>query len=92
MKTTPQNARQPLVVAVVATDQWAGRAELRGISAAARDRGWTLETIDLVNSGSDYAPYRGLLGRADGVIARLYDSLANGTLASLGVPIVGIDA
>ena len=92
MKTTPQNARQPLVVAVVATDQWAGRAELRGISAAARGRGWTLETIDLVNSGSDYAPYRGLLGRADGVIARLYDSLANGTLASLGVPIVGIDA
>ena len=69
----------------------AGRAELRGISDAARRFGWSLETIDTAEVGPDLAPYRSLLARADGVIVRLVNSLRDGMLASMGVPLAGLD-
>jgi LacI family transcriptional regulator len=83
--------RRKLVVAVIPTDTAAGRAELRGVSDAARRLGWDFETIDSAIVGANLAPFRSLLARADGVILRLYDSLRDGTLASLGVPLVGLD-
>lgn len=80
-----------MVVAVIPTDTAAGRAELRGVSDAARRLGWEFETIDPVSVGHGLSPFRALLARADGVVTRLYDSLRDGTLASLGVPLVGLD-
>lgn len=79
-----------MVVAVIPTDTAAGRAEMRGVLDAARRLGWDVETIDSALVGC-LAPFRSLLARADGVILRLCDSLRDGTLASLGVPLVGID-
>lgn len=81
----------PLVVAVVATDSHPGRAEMRGISDAARERGWELETIDSAIIGAGYGKLRPLLSRADGIVARLYDTISDGTLGSIGVPLVGLD-
>lgn len=89
MKETPGKKRR--VVAVIATGAMSGRSELRGISDAARRLDWMLETIDPAEVGSDLAPYRPLLARADGVIVRLVDPLRDGMLASLGVPLVGLD-
>lgn len=80
------------VVAVISTDYAPARAELRGVTDAARRLGWSLQTIDLYFMGRDYAKYDKLLAGADGVIARHIDSLADGTLASLGVPLVALDA
>ena len=80
-----------LVVAVIATSAMSGRAELRGISDAARRLGWDLETIDTAEVGPDLAPYRSFLARADGVIVRLANPLRDGMLATLGVPLVGLD-
>lgn len=89
MKTDQKERR--LVVAVIATSAMAGRSELRGISDAAHRLGWTLETIDVAEVGPDLAPYRPLLARADGVIVRLVNPLRDGMLASLGVPLAGLD-
>ena len=80
-----------MVVAVIPTDTAAGRAELRGVSDAARRLGWEFETIDPASVGHGLSSFRPLLARADGVVLRLYDSLRDGTLASLGVPLVGLD-
>ena len=41
-----QNPARRLVVAIIPTDHFAGRGELRGVSAVAASRGWSLETID----------------------------------------------
>ena len=79
------------MVAVIATDTAAGRAELRGVSDAARRLGWALETIDTAQVGLDLATFRPLLERAEGVIVRLNDPLRDGTLASFGFPLAGID-
>lgn len=89
----PNASRQPLVVAVIATDLWPGRAELRGFSEEARRRGWTLEEIDFVHVGRTLEPYRKLLARADGVVVRLNDALTDGIgiFAALDAPIVGLD-
>ena len=90
MKKPGQSKR--LVVAVISVDNATGRAELRGVTDAARRFGWRLETIDIYFQGDDWPENnRELLGDADGVIARHYDSVCDGTLAALGVPLVGID-
>lgn len=80
-----------MVVAVIATDTAAGRAELRGVSDAARRLGWALETVDTTQVGSDLSTFRPILERASGVIVRLIDPLRDGTLASLGIPLAGMD-
>lgn len=90
MNSLHQN-QPPFVVAVISSDTAAGRAELRGVSDTARRLGWTLELIDSAVVGADYAPFMPLLERSDGIIARLHDSIVDGTLASLGVPLVGLD-
>lgn len=81
-----------LVVAVISADNASGRAQLRGVRDAARRFGWRLETIDIYYQGRDYAKYGSLLARADGVIARHVDSLADAALGALGVPLVALDA
>ncbi len=79
------------VVAVISTDSAAPRAELRGVTDAARHLGWSLETIDLYFLGCNYAKYGSLLAWADGIIARHVDALANEALGALGVPLVSLD-
>ena len=64
-KNAPDRNDAPLVVAVISTDLWPGRAELRGFSEEARRRGWTLEEIDFVHVGRTLEPYRELLARAE---------------------------
>lgn len=92
-KNAPERNDAPLVVAVIATDLWPGRAELRGFSEEARRRGWTLEEIDFVHVGRTLEPYRELLARADGIVVRLNDALTGGigVFAELEAPIVGLD-
>lgn len=90
MKKPPKP--KPLVVAVISTDYAAARTELRGVTDTARRLGWSLETIDIYFLGRDYAKYGSLLARADGVIARHVDSLADAALGALGVPLVALDA
>lgn len=80
-----------MVVAVIPTDTAAGRAELRGVSDAARRLDWKLETIDTAQVGIVLEPFRPLLERADGVIVRQNDPLRDGMIASLGVPLAGVD-
>ena len=82
----------PLVVAVISTGVSPARAELRGVTDAARRMGWTLETIDTATFETSLSAMRPLLARADGVVCRLRDTLRDGTLASLGVPLVAIDS
>lgn len=80
-----------VVVAVIPSNTVAGRAELRGVSDTARRLGWILETIDPALVGEDFSSSLPLLSRANGVIVRLYENLADGTLGSLGIPLVAID-
>ena len=80
-----------MVVAVISTDTAAGRAELRGVSDVARRLGWTLEIIDTALVDNGLASFRPLLERANGIIVRQNDPLRDGMLASLGIPLVGID-
>ena len=81
-----------LVVAVISADNASGRAQLRGVRDAARRFGWRLETIDIYFQGDDWPRInRELLEHADGVVARHFDSVSGGTLAALGVPLVGTD-
>jgi len=82
---------KPLVVAVISTDYAAARTELRGVTDTARRLGWSLETIDIYFLGRDYAKYGSVLARADGVIARHADSLADAALGALGIPLVSLD-
>ena len=79
-------------MAVIPTDTAAGRAELRGVTDAARRLGWALETIDTAQVGQGLSFHRSVLARADGVIVRLNTPLHDGTIAALGVPVVGMDA
>lgn len=80
-----------LVAALVNADVESGRAELRGISRAARRLGWTLETIDLAYTDSALDAHGSLLAQADGIILRNGVLLDDGMIGSLGVPVVGID-
>ena len=80
-----------MVVAVIPTDTAPGRAELRGVSDVARRLGWTLEIIDTALVDNGLASFRPLLERANGIIVRQNDPLRDGMLASLGIPLVGID-
>ena len=93
MLPTSPSRKSPLVAAVIASDSVAGRAELRGIASAARRLGWTLESVDPALAGTDFSRIRPFLERADGLIVRLWDSMADGSLASLGnrTPLAGID-
>lgn len=93
MQIVKKKAKQSrLVVAVISTDYAPNREELRGIASAARRFGWRFETIDNYFIGADWARQSlDILRRADGVIARHYGAIADGTLASLGVPLVGMD-
>lgn len=87
-----QNPARRLVVAIIPTDHFAGRGELRGVSAVAASRGWSLETIDTALFGRDLAPFLPVLEKADGVIVRLNAGLLEKTpLSGLGVPIVGLE-
>ncbi|MBR3085378.1 MAG: substrate-binding domain-containing protein [Kiritimatiellae bacterium] len=80
------------VAAIIPTDNFAGRGELRGVSAVAASRGWALETIDTALFGRDLAPFLPILEKADGVIVRLNAELLEKTpLSGLGVPIVGLE-
>lgn len=86
-------AKGRLVVAVVSSHMASGRNVMRGMSAAALRLGWRFEVIDAVQTGMDMAPFRPLLERADGVIARgstLVESAA--ALMPPGRPLVSIDA
>ena len=79
-------------VAVISTDYAPCREELRGVAEAAQRVGWTLETIDNYFLGDGWVQQNWeILERADGVIARHRDSLVDGALAALGVPLVGLD-
>lgn len=87
-----QGKPKRLVVSVISTDYAPYREELRGIADAARRFGWTLETIDNYFLGDGWARQNlDILEKADGVIARHRDSLADGTLSALGIPLVGLD-
>ena len=57
MHSFPRNPARRLVVAIIPTDHFAGRGELRGVSAVAASRGWSLETIDTALFGRDLAPF-----------------------------------
>ncbi len=81
-----------LVVAAIGQDTPVGRLETQSISRAARRLGWMLEIVDTDCVGFNFATYRPLLARADGVIARYVHAFLDGTLGSLGVPVVGLDA
>ena len=81
-----------LVVAVIATNAEVGRAEMRGIEGAAALAGWTLETIDPAQTGPDLALFASLLVRADGVIIREPEHLANAApLLRPETPVVQLD-
>lgn len=79
------------LVAMIRSRSAAGRAELRGVSDATSRLGWTLEVIDDTIVGRELGPFLPVLAKADGIIARTGDSLEDGTLSRLGVPLVGID-
>ncbi len=80
------------VVALISPDNASGRAELRGVHDAARRFGWRLETVDIYFQGAEWPRINAeILAQADGIIARHIDTVSNGTLAALGVPLVGID-
>lgn len=84
--------RKPLVVAVIATNTVAGRAELRSVEMAAAGAGWALETIDPAQTGPDLTPFAPLLDKADGVIARLHQYLASACgLVRPHIPVVLLD-
>lgn len=80
------------VVAVVNTNTSAARDAMRGVSAAAVRFGWRLETIDTAQTGFDLYPFRPLLERADGIVAR-GDGLAEIAAAETAPerPIVALD-
>lgn len=86
-----ESKNERLVVAAISLDSVAGRDELRGVTSVAERFGWSLETLDFDFIGKDWTPYRALLAKADGVIVRPGVALADGTIASLGIPIVTLD-
>lgn len=80
-----------LVVAFVNTNTESGRAELRGVTGTLRRLGCCCEAVDLAYADCGVASYLPLLSRASGVITRHDSVLEDGVLASLGIPLVGID-
>lgn len=86
-----KSVEQHRVVAIIPTDNYAGRGELHGISVIAASRGWDLETIDTALFGRDLDSFMPILEKADGILVRLNYSLLNGPLSNLDVPIVGLD-
>ncbi len=86
-----QDGDRRFVVAIIPTDNFAGRGELRGVSAVAASRGWDLEVIDTALFGSDVAPFRPILDKADGIVVRLNYGLLGDEFAALGIPTVGLD-
>ena len=89
VNVTGENKR--LVVAFMNTNTESGRAELRGVTRTLRSLGCCCETVDLGYADCGVASYLPLLSRASGVVTRHDSVLEDGILASLGIPLVGID-